>query len=428
MRIEVEKYLSARLPRRLAAAASLVALAVAGCGGTPPETRVHGDTLTIYTSMPRHGVAARAADAVTAGERLALRDAHGRIGKRRVRLVELDDSDPTGATWSPSVVEANARLAASDSTTIAYIGELSQGGSAVSVPVTNDADILQLSPGDGLTSLTQVDPAGFGSGPERYYSQDDRSFLRLVPSDLRQAATLVSWAASEGARSITILHDDSVFGRELADEELAAAGQAHVVVADNVAVGDDPAAYPGLAATLAQKAPGAVLYDGIGGATAGPLLAAMAVAMPHAHLYGTSSLATAAPLPPGLPNGVELVKPALPPSRYPPAGRQVLARLRRASGGPVDAEALYGYDAMTIVLDAIRRAGREGNDRLAVTRAALLPRQVTGALGAYSITGAGETSAVDFAGYQVAGAGLRFVGIRGAGPALPPTPARPPAG
>ena len=65
---------------------------------------------------------------VAAGERLALADAHGRVGKRRVRLVELDDSAPTGETWDPSTVEANARRATADPTTIAYLGELDLGG------------------------------------------------------------------------------------------------------------------------------------------------------------------------------------------------------------------------------------------------------------------------------------------------------------
>src|SRR4051794_14624620 len=55
-----------------ATALLLAALAVlAGCGsGEKKDDRARGATLTIYTSLPRHGVSARAGDAVAAGERL----------------------------------------------------------------------------------------------------------------------------------------------------------------------------------------------------------------------------------------------------------------------------------------------------------------------------------------------------------------------
>src|SRR3954469_22619799 len=121
MRIVLGKY-SAR-----ATALSLAAAVLAtGCGSEKKQDLARGSTLTIYTSLPRHGVSARDADAVAAGERLALADAGGRAGGRSLRLVELDDSAPAGGVvWNAGMVEANARRAAEDPTTIAYIGELS---------------------------------------------------------------------------------------------------------------------------------------------------------------------------------------------------------------------------------------------------------------------------------------------------------------
>src|SRR5436305_4592417 len=110
----------------LALVALALAIAAGGCGGSGGQDDIaRGSTLTIYTSLPRHGVSARAADAVASGERLALEDASGRAGGHRLRLVELDDSAPgKGLTWDPSVVEQNAKRAAKDPSTIAYIGEL----------------------------------------------------------------------------------------------------------------------------------------------------------------------------------------------------------------------------------------------------------------------------------------------------------------
>jgi branched-chain amino acid transport system substrate-binding protein len=56
-------------------------------------------------------------------------------------------------------VAANAKRAADDPTAMAYLGELDYGATAVSLPITNNAGVLQVSPGDGLTSLTERAPA-----------------------------------------------------------------------------------------------------------------------------------------------------------------------------------------------------------------------------------------------------------------------------
>src|SRR4051794_3427378 len=148
-----------RIPMRMragtyiAAATRLVVASLAlitGCGGAGASTtaRAPDGPLTVYLSVPAHGVDAPAAAAVTSGARLALQDAHGRAGDRDLRLVQLDDSKPEGPTWDPAVVEANAARAARDPSAIAYIGELDQGGSAISIPVTNEAGILQIAPLD----------------------------------------------------------------------------------------------------------------------------------------------------------------------------------------------------------------------------------------------------------------------------------------
>ncbi|MDQ3936550.1 MAG: ABC transporter substrate-binding protein, partial [Actinomycetota bacterium] len=211
-------------PARRLLALSLAVLAplASGCGSDDePEPRGDGP-LTVYSSLPRQGISARQAGAVAAGQRLALSDAKGSAGGRRVRLVELDSAGGEDGPWEPDAVEENARRAAEDDSAVAYLGELDLGGSAVSVPVTNDADLLQVSPGDPLPSLTRSDPGGGGEIPARYYPEGRRTFVRIVPHGGLQAGLLVDWARERGARSIAIVRDDSVLGRELASWALEA--------------------------------------------------------------------------------------------------------------------------------------------------------------------------------------------------------------
>src|SRR5687767_2060642 len=86
---------------RPACAAVSVALLLAGCGGgnADDEAVVRGDTLTIYSSGPRHGTSAPAGDAVFAGQRQALEEAGGRAGGRRIRLVRLGSTRSGDVRW-----------------------------------------------------------------------------------------------------------------------------------------------------------------------------------------------------------------------------------------------------------------------------------------------------------------------------------------
>ena len=398
----------------------VLAACVAGCGGSAPA-KPPGDTLTVYMSLPEYGVAAHTAADVAAGARLALAGAHGRVDGRTVRLVELDSSKPGDETWDPSAVEANAKRAAADPAAIAYIGELDKGASAISVPVTNDAGILQVSPLDGLTSLTRDEPGTpLTNGPARYYPSGTRSFQRLVPTDYDQAAALVAWARDRGARRIALLQDERLSGRELSTQAHYVAARMGIDVVDVEEAHDDPANYPSLAQRVALTSPDALIYTGLGDRDAGQLLTAMRRAMPAVPLFGGSDLATSWPLPASLP-AVSVVKPALPVAQYGSRARRVIERIGRSSHTRAGPEALYGYEAMALVLGAIRTAGH-GAARAAVVRAAMAAGARNSVIGRYGTDGRGDVSTTRFGGYRLAAGQPEFSGVReppGAGVKLP---------
>jgi branched-chain amino acid transport system substrate-binding protein len=396
-----------------------LALAAAGCGGGGSEddgARVPGRTLTVYSSLPRHGVSAEEAEAVAAGQRLALADADGRAASYRVRLVELDSADPDDDVWDPDLVERNADRAAEDETTIAYLGELDFGGSAISLPVTSREGILQISPGDGLTSLTRPQP-GERAGPERYYAEGRRTFLRLVPNDLLQAEALVAWAREGGAGTVAVLHDDHLYGRGLAAQVAAVATREGVGINSVEEVRPSAGGYADVARDLLEEAPDAVVYTGYAAGVARPLLSALGEALPGTDLFASSGVA-GAPLGAGTP--VRVLSTLRPVETYPPGGRRLLRRLERQGAGTGRVAGLYGYEAMRVALEAIAAAGDEGGDRRVVVREALTPRPRRSVIGAYSIERTGDLSERRFAAYRAMSGGLRFAGLRD-----PDGPARP---
>ena len=177
-----------------------LAAASAGGGGDEPA-RISGDVATVYTSVPRHGVSVSAAE----------RGAGGRAARaRRARTAapaacgsgsrELPATDERDHPWDPALVAANAQRAADDPTAMAYLGELDYGATAVSLPITNNAGLLQVSPSDGLTSLLQrAARAARAPGPSATTRRTGRSFVRIGPSDLDEARALVDRLGELGA-------------------------------------------------------------------------------------------------------------------------------------------------------------------------------------------------------------------------------------
>ena len=381
----------------------LAAVLLAGCGSGPgdEDTRVRGDTLTIYMSAPAHGLSAEGGEAAQAGARRALSDAGGRVGRRRVRLVSLPSTRPGDDYWDPGTVEANAERATDDPTAIAYLGELDLGGSAVSLPVTNRAGLVQVSPADGLRSLTGVPPGRPGGGPERYYPEDRRTFVRLVPNDLEVAGAMLAGAERLGARRPAILHTEGVAERELAGM-LAQRGRADgLEPAATEPLRDDADAAAQVAEDLVADRPDAVLLAGVPGPATTALLGVLAERLPGTPVICSAPMARAGPR--AAPDGTAVVTPVSPPAERSLRARGLIASLGRggAAAGP---ESLQGYEAMRLVLDAIEGAGP---DRLAVARAALEPRTRESVLGPYSVRPSGD----------VEGLRLHVTGLGGGRPA-----------
>ena len=400
----------ARLLAGLLAAATVAG--AAGCGGDDPEPRADG-SLAVYSSVPRKGVLAKQGEAVAAGQRMALDDADGRVGGRRVRLVQLDGAGDGDDPWDPAEIESNANDAVDDPAAVAYLGEVALGGSAVSVPVTNADGLLQVSSGDSLPSLTQPDPGGGGEIPARYYPEGNRSFLRLVPHGGVEAKVLVNWARERGAGALVIVRDQRVHGSELASWALYEAQRAKLPVEIERARenADD---YEDLAEDVADDRPRAVILTMPAGEDADAAVAALRAALPATPILAAASV-TADP-----PVGVEFIDPHLPPQEYGPSTKRVLDRLGRPPGDPFALDALYGYESMRLVLDAIARAKPGAADaRMAVLRAALAMRRVDGVFGTYSLVPGGDVATSAFGSFRATATGRRPLKLRSAEVAPP---------
>ncbi|MDQ3767928.1 MAG: branched-chain amino acid ABC transporter substrate-binding protein [Actinomycetota bacterium] len=393
-------------------------LLIAACGREDPRAAGEDDqiegtrTLTVYTSMPLNGPdAATGRDAVNA-VKLALEEAQGRAGLFGVNFVALDASTPeTDAEgWDPDRVLDNARRVISDSGAIAYIGELSSGASALSVPVLNGGGVLMVSPSSTYVGLTREGGIGRGE-PERFYPSGQRTFARVVPADHVQAAAQVRLMVEEDVERLYVLYDAGLYGRGLAAQVETFAQRAGLEVLAIERASDDPAAAQGIALDVAEAEPDGVLYAGDMGSNALGVLDAVNGAAPDTALFIPDALATTQFL-----EGVDVrlerrlrvTSPTLDRRRLPSATQEFHERFRATFGTTPEPYAAFAYESMNAILAAIEGAGPRGNDRSAVTEQFLGIERRDTVLGDYSIDAGGDTSLRRYGAYRVSNGRLVF--------------------
>ena len=355
-----------------ATAAVLVAAVLAGCGDTA-TTPSDDAELTVYVSVPLRGLFAPDGRDVADGASLALGEAGGEAGGVSIRLRTFDDAGAGRETLpTPARAAANARVATQDSTAIAYLGELSSGATRASLPITNEARLLHVSPGAGATDL--VAPfAGSDDVPETQPS-GERTFGRVIPSDEIQGAAAAAWAERIGAREIATVSDDSLYG-----ESVLAAFEDAVE-----------------RATLSRRGGDLLFFAGEGEQPASLTQSFRGMVM-----------VTDAQLPPAgvgaQPPGTLATSAALDPDHLPSAGRDFARRFEQEYGRPPGRYGAYGYEAMAVVLHAIEQA-EDPTNREEVTDAFFATKDRDSVLGSYSIDELGETTLDRLTGYRLDGA------------------------
>ncbi|MDX6733332.1 MAG: branched-chain amino acid transport system substrate-binding protein [Baekduia sp.] len=214
--------------RHVAASGCLLAalsFGVAACGSSSKSDSSGGSTgssadtgstsLTIYSSLPLQGDSRPQSVSVNNGEELALEKAGGKIGKFTINYKKLDDATAAAGKWDPGATSADARKAAQDKSTIAYLGEFNSGSSAISIPILNEAGILQISPSNTAVGLTRSQGADKGE-PDKYYPSGKRTYGRVVPADHIQAAAQVAYQRDAGCTRVFVLHTRQVDASALA--------------------------------------------------------------------------------------------------------------------------------------------------------------------------------------------------------------------
>jgi branched-chain amino acid transport system substrate-binding protein len=404
--------------RRLAVWSCLtaaMAFGVAACGddgggGGGGGGKASGDTLTIYSSLPLQGDSRPQSEDVVRGEQLALEKAGSKAGNFKIKYVSLDDSVASTGKWDPGKVSENARKVVGDDNAIAYLGEFNSGASAISIPLLNEAGILQVSPANTYVGLTRSEGAEKGE-PQKYQPSGTKTYGRVVPADHIQAAAQVAWMKDEGVTKLYILNDKEVYGKGIADAVEKIAGEQGIEVLGNDGIDTKAANFRSLAGKIKSSGADGFFFGGITQNKGVQLFKDVNAANPDVKLFGPDGVADSPfyeKVGPAIEKQAYITAPTLDPKEYPPAAQDFYKEFKAKYGKDPEPYAIYGYEAMAVTLDAIKRAGESGNDRKAVVDEFFKTKARDSVLGTYDIDENGDTTLSDYGGNRIEGGKLVF--------------------
>jgi branched-chain amino acid transport system substrate-binding protein len=409
------------LTRRTAVSGCLVAalaVGVGACGSSSSSSKgggskVSGTELTVYASVPLQGASGGQGMAIENGAGLAVDAVGGKVGKYTIKYVRLDDSLASTGAADEGKAAQNARQAVSNKNTIGYIGEYNSGISKVTIPILNKAGIAQISPANTYVGLTTNEPGSEPGEPNKYYPAQKRTYARIVPKDTIQAAALVSAAKEAGCKSVTVWNSKTTYSAGLARNVVMVGPKQGVKVDSNDGIDPKAANYRSLAAKIKSDC---FIYTGEIESNGVQAVKDAASVPSVKSLFAGDGMClndTADPkkgIPANIASRFKCTIATLDPKAFGAEGKKFFkdysAKYNVASPDPY---AIYGYESMALMLDAIKRASAKGDlTKQAVVDAIFATKDRNSVLGTYSIDTNGDTSLTDYGIYKITAGKLTF--------------------
>jgi branched-chain amino acid transport system substrate-binding protein len=340
--------------------------------------------------------------------KLALHERNYRAGSVKVTLQVVDDGDATGA-WDEYKERKAARAAAENESVVAYLGPLSSGAAKISMPILNEAGIVQISPSNTWPGLTK---AGFLPGePSVFYPSGIPHYVRVAPTDDLQGPAGARWAGDLGFRHVYVVNDSDPYGIGIADLFTQEAEKIGLIVDGTAAITLATTSYSVVGDAIITSSTTDLIYYGGSTTNGGPELlrylrsrgSTVAFMGPDGIFEqefitraGTSS------------EGAYVTAIGTPPPEARGANAEHYLRLFRDTyKTEPDVFGALAYDATVALIGVIERAG---TDRARILREMKQLKNQPGVFGVWSFNQAGDTTLELLSGSQVVDGAFEFKG------------------
>jgi len=352
--------------------------------------------IKIVTSFPMRGI--NVGVDIVNGIKMALEEGDYRIDGRKVELVIEDDGDESG-TWSSSKEWEIATRAAEDEEVLVYMGPFNSGAAKVSIPVTNESGLPQVSPGNTWPGLTKP---GFAPGePDAFYPTGMRSYFRNCPTDAVQGPAAAIWAKELGYKNIYIFDDGQAYGSGIAGLFEAEAIKSGLNIYGHQTINNVSQDIRAELDDIKKSDVDLIYFGGITTSGAIPLLRGIKDKQISAAFMGSDGIMEQAFIDQagGAAEGVYVTQVGIPPSEMTEKGKDFVDRYKERYGVNPGTYSGFGYESMKVVMKSIKNAKKE--DRAGILKAISETKNYDGLFGKWSFDENGDTTLLLVSGNKV---------------------------
>ena len=286
------------------------------------------------------------------GARMAIEEINAAGGLKvgdttfKLDLVPEDDkADPKEGTIAAQKIV--------DSGAVAVVGHLNSGTSIPASKIYADANVAQISPSATNPKLTE---------------QGFKTTFRVVANDNQQGGVLANYASDQlKAKTIAIIDDRTAYGQGLADVVERVAKEKGIKVVAREFTNDKATDFNAILTKVRGAKPDVVMYGGMD-ATAGPMAKQMKqLGIKSTLLAGDGVCSPEFIKLAGDAAGILHCSMAGEAVEKMPKGADFVANFKKRFNADVQVYSPYSYDAVYVIADAIKRAGKA--DRASITAA-----------------------------------------------------------
>ena len=395
------------------AAASSVLLVACGGGAAPAATTAPGAatakpaaasaiTVRVYSSLPLTGNSASQTSTIVNAIKLALtqqtKDGAVCNGSVKIDYQSLDDATAAKGQWDEAQEQANANKAVGDTDSVAYIGTFNSGAAKISIPILNQANpgpLTMISMANTNVGLTKA----FNPGePDKYYPTGKRNYSRVVANDTLQGSFGAKWMAKLGAKKVVVVDDGEVYGKGLADIFVKTTKDVGIEVLSREQIKANEGDYKAIANKIAALKPDGVYFGGITGKGTTSLFKELNAVIPDAFKMGGDGINENDFAADSNNKGVYATTAGVPRSKLGEKGKKFYTDYKAAYNADPEVYAIYGYDAASIVINAINTVCKA--DRSAINDKVFGTKDFDGAIGKFSFDKDGDVTLDSMVGYQ----------------------------
>lgn len=273
------------------------------------------------------------------GARLAVEEINAKgltVGGQKITLQldpQDDAADPRQAT------QVAQKLV--DDKVVAVIGHLNSGTSIPASKIYSDAGIVQISPSATNPTYTQ---------------QGFKTTYRVVATDAQQGPALASYAQAKGVKSVAVIDDSTAYGQGLANEFEKKAKALGLKVLSHDATNDKAVDFRAILTKVKGENPDAIMYGGMD-ATGGPFAKQAKQLGLRAKIFAGDGVCTEklADLAGDATDNVVCSEAGASLEKM-SGGAAFKAKYEKRFGQPIQIYAPFTYDAVYIIVDAMKRA------------------------------------------------------------------------